>query len=423
MITHRYNLANDFRNLLANCDEMWIAAALISKDGLEFIQQHLHENALQHYLVGIDLPTPPDVLRSLMTQASQQLEGRLYQKDNKFYHPKLYIIRNHQGLTVFAGSGNCTLGGLEKNIEIALKTDDDITCKELLHWFQIQMKQGREITEEFIASYEPVYARRKARAKQDQQEMQQLLSPNTISLEKIDFTGQFFERAHYEAFTGTKPYSYEPAIDKEREAVRARLFQLHSLLYQKIKARKWDLHEHYEFEHTVSSAVHNNYTSEDLDGIWLHYGRDKPEIKAYGKDETPINFMRLQVIIHQDSVGIWNRIGRDKNGSKIDRDYLQKKLQRDEGFSQQFYNYIQGLPKGYFIIINNNKPKYTDTFTSAEDLKKYLVPDDRRYYFFIGKNYTPGDPQLAKENIVQTIMDNFAMLYPGYQMILHNMNL
>ncbi|GAA4327223.1 hypothetical protein GCM10023149_30520 [Mucilaginibacter gynuensis] len=163
-------------------------------------------------------------------------------KENKFYHPKVYILRNHRGLTVYTGSGNCTLGGIEKNVEVSLKTDDQVICDELLKWFNVQMKQGKAITEAFILAYEPVFERHKARANQDQKEMELLLSPNSADLNKIDFTGQFFEKAHYDAFSGAKPYSYEPEIDKEREAVRSNLFQLNSLLYPKIKAKKYRFH-------------------------------------------------------------------------------------------------------------------------------------------------------------------------------------
>jgi hypothetical protein len=253
--------------------------------------------------------------------------------------------------------------------------------------------------------------------------MEQLLSPDNINLDAIDFSGQFFEKVHYGAFTGGKPYSYDPETDREREAVRNKLFQLHHLLYPKIREKKWDLHDHYGYEYTVSSAVHNKYTSEDLDGIWLHYGRDKKEIKIYGDNETPINFMRMQIIIHQDSVGVWNRIGRDKNGSKIDRDHLQTLLESDPEFADKFFNHIHGLPEGYFIVINNRPPKYVSEFNDVEALLAYIVPDDRHFYFFIGKNFSPGDPQLSKEHIVSTVLDNFAALYPGYQMILHRMKL
>src|SRR5690606_29469911 len=103
------------------------------------------------------------------------------------------------------------------------------------------------------------------------------------------------------------------------------LFKLNDKLLPKIKAKGWDLHQHYEIEHIVSSAVHTSYTSDELSGIWLHYGRNKSEIKKYGELETPLDYMRLQIIIHKDNVGIWNRVGKD-NGSRIDRDYLRQKL-------------------------------------------------------------------------------------------------
>jgi HKD family nuclease len=152
MITHRYHLANDFKSVLADCDELWVAAALISADGFDFIQTHLNKDATQHYLAGIDLPTSPALLRTLMQRTGDNFKACLYQKENKFYHPKVYILRNHQGLTVYTGSGNCTLGGFEKNVEVSLKTDDPKTCDELLKWFNSQMKQGKAITEEFIKS-------------------------------------------------------------------------------------------------------------------------------------------------------------------------------------------------------------------------------------------------------------------------------
>jgi phosphatidylserine/phosphatidylglycerophosphate/cardiolipin synthase-like enzyme len=159
-------------------------------NGLAFIQNHINSDAKQHYLVGVDLPTSPAVLRTLMQFSNDHFEACLYQKENRFYHPKVYIIRNHQGLTVYAGSGNCTMGGFEKNVEVSLKSDDPVTCNELLKWFNTQMRQGKAITEEFIRSYEPVFERRKARVKQDQKEMAQLFSPEAIDLDGIDFTGQ-----------------------------------------------------------------------------------------------------------------------------------------------------------------------------------------------------------------------------------------
>jgi HKD family nuclease len=421
MITHKYNLAPEFKLALKDCDEVWIAVALMSVNGLAFIQKHINKEAKQHYLVGIDLPTPPDVLVELMNRKSDnQFDAKYFQKENRFFHPKLYLIKDHRGLTAFVGSGNCTDGGLENNIEISLKTDDKVTCDTLIGWFNTHYKQGKDLTVDFIEPYRLIYLRRKERLDQDKKDMQQIFGGNAIDLDNIDFTDQFFKKEHFAAFEGLKPFSYKPEIDMEREAVRTQLYVLHHMIEPLIKAKKWDLHRHYEFPNVVSSAVHNSHTSEDLDGIWLHYGRGEKEIKGYDKNETPINFMRMQVIIHKDSVGIWNRIGRDRYGSKIDRNHFADNLSGSQSFRNDFFDVMHRLPEGYFIEMNN-KTRYVNEFPNEELLSEYLLTDNRKDYFYLGKNFPPGDDRLSKTNIVNTIMENFALLYPTYQLILHKM--
>lgn len=131
-------IKTELQNLLPKADEIWIAAAIISKSGLALIQDKIKLGVRQHYLVGIDLPTHPKVLEELMTrQQSGEIEAKLYFKKAKFFHPKLYILRIKNKLVAIVGSGNCTKGGLENNLEISVKIDDQDICKDLLKYFHI----------------------------------------------------------------------------------------------------------------------------------------------------------------------------------------------------------------------------------------------------------------------------------------------
>lgn len=422
MTSHNYNLAKTFKLHLSDANEIWIAVALMSVDGLNFIRTHAPENAIQHYLVGVDLPTSPDVLQTLMDVQSETCKSKYFQRENRFYHPKLYVIRDHTGLTAYVGSGNCTMGGLDKNIEISLRTDDKNTCEELKSWFTTQFNLSKSITKDFIEPYRVVYQRRKERIEEDRKEMRQVFGGNSINLEDIDFSQQFFKKQHFEAFEGVKPYSHLKEHDLEREAVRTMFYHLHHEIEPLIKAKRWDLHRHYEWQNVVSSAVHNSHTSLELDGMWLHYGRDEPEIKAFGDDETPINFMRMQIIIHKDAVGVWNRVGRDKQGSKIDRIYLKMQLMSSARFRKNFFDAMNRLPEGYFIQMNNQQRWVVD-FLDEASLTAYLSQDNLRDYLYFGKDFHPADPQLSKSNIAATVIRHFELLYPTYQLILHNLHL
>lgn len=61
MIQHKMKLGTELGLSLANCDEVWIAVALISDAGFAFVREHIPAGAKQRYLIGIDLPSSPAV--------------------------------------------------------------------------------------------------------------------------------------------------------------------------------------------------------------------------------------------------------------------------------------------------------------------------------------------------------------------------
>lgn len=421
MIQHKLKLSTDFENILRDCEEVWIAAAMISDTGFEFIQQHINPSAKQNYLVGIGLPTSPKVLQSLKDlDENGYFESRIYHKPDRLFHPKVYLFKSNGKITAYVGSGNCTYGGFDKNVEVSIKTDDNNVCENLVQWFKTSFKFSILITDDFLENYRMIYKNRIVRMKDEKKELQILFPENYGSnLDQMDFINQYFKREHYAAFEGTKPWNTSAAANTEREKVRSLLFKLNDKLIPIFRSKNWDLSQHYHFDDIVSNAVHGLRTSPELRALWLHYGRDKKEIKNYGDDQTPLDYMRLQVIVHKDSVGIWNRVGKN-NGSKIDRKNLRDNLLKDPDYCKKLFEIFMTLDDDYYISLNDEVLYISDIFDEAQ-LTAFLLQDDYKHYFTIGIDFSPDDTRLSKENIISTIIQNFELLLPTYEMIKHEM--
>lgn len=422
MERHQLNLANSLPNDLNGCDELWVAVALVSDAGFQLIQKHIDPNAKQHWVVGVDLATSPNVLRTFMEEDGGRIAGKYNYKQGRTFHPKVYVIRTGEKYVAYVGSGNCTNGGFERNVEVAVRSEEPGLCASLVKTIEVWYKHGKAVDEEFLTAYEQLIAARKKREQEEREETESLLVEEgayEVDLSRIDFTGQFFKREHFEAFIGDKPKIETPEADAERTAVRNRLFRLNELLLPRIKQRGWDLHDHYVREDIVSSAVHGQYTSKQLDGIWLHYGRSKADLKKYGADSTPMDFMRLQVIVHGTNVGIWIRISKD-NGSPYDRQHIREKLTDDPQYVSDLFKLVHALPEQYYISLNNTH-KYVREFSTETELRDHLMTADNHYYFIIGRDMHPGDPKLSETSIVNTIMNEFERIYPIYDMMLHRL--
>lgn len=422
MIQQKLKLSSELKTLLKNCDEIWVAVAMVSDQGFDFIQVNINDNAKQNYLIGVGLPTSPKVLEKLQDlEKTKNFNSKIYHKPNELFHPKVYIIRHGEDLISLVGSGNCTIGGFENNIEVSVKTNDHAFCVGQLKWFNALFKHARVINGDFLNSYRLLFENRKERMKKDRKEIELVFAKENskINLDKIDFKNQFFKLEHFDAFTNPKPWDFSDKVNQERNSVRKKLYKLNDLLLPKIKDKKWDLHEHYSFDDIVSSAIHGHYTSDELAGIWLHYGRNKKAIKAYGNDQTPLDYMRLQVIIHNDNIGIWNRIGKD-NGSRIDRDNLKQKLKNSSTYRKSLFKVINKLPDEFCIRLNEEM-RFVKDFENEEQLSEFLLQDDYRYYFIIGREYEPDNPKLSENKITDTIIEDFGYLYPSYELIKHEL--
>lgn len=168
MKTITQNLQSELKSKLKTADEIWVAVALMTKKGLEFIQENLSENAKQNYVLGVDLPTDPLALDVL---CKQQLLSDVSVKmfyNREFYHPKVYIIKSKKKYTAFVGSANCTKSGLFSNIELSFTITTQSDCIELLKWYKAIDDKSASLTDTFIKDYRLTYEARLHKKEEDE---------------------------------------------------------------------------------------------------------------------------------------------------------------------------------------------------------------------------------------------------------------
>ena len=416
-------LESEFKSLIRKADEICIAVAMISDYGLDLFDDR-DEACLFEVLVGFDLPTQPSALQKLIDNG---VVSKIYDVKNQFFHPKLYLFRINEDWTAFLGSGNCTKGGLSSNIELSFKIEDPDAVQELLDWYQTYFNLGSTLTQKWLNEYKVFYAERSDKEEELKSITKKFkkatgVTKGSVKLNEYDFTGQFFNFKHYDAFTPPKPIEDKPGPIAERLKVRDKLEELHNRIYPLILKKGWDVYPHHQSQHLTSSFRHGERASNNLGAIWLHYGRSEEELEeyknVYGENMTSLYHMRLEVLILNEYLWVELRVGKN-DGSYPDRHYIREQLKTNPEFTKTYYDLIQRLNKEFTITIAD-KERSVDDFQDLKDLKKFTLLDNPKiYYFRIGRLYKPDDKAISDENIATTILSDFEKLYPLYQLFKH----
>lgn len=239
----------------------------------------------------------------------------------------------------------------------------------------------------------------------------------------------FFQKEHFKTFLTTNFKRNDKEILHERKCVQIRLLELHDLLYPEIKKKRWNIDKHNSEEHIVSGIdISNPFITNSLNSIWLHYGKTDKEIKTYQKivsDKslvTFINHIRLQIIISNEGnenfiVGVWLVIGKNE-GSIWDRDFIRKNIISNNAFADKFFELVISLGKEYSIFVNE-KTRLCNSFNSVTTFKSFILEDNSKSYFIIGKDFAPNAEEVFEENILQTVLNEFSKLYPIYELVKH----
>lgn len=168
------NIYSILSTYLKKADEVWIAVALVNKQGIMTILEATRKDCSVNIIVGIDLPTDPLVLRLLLTHSiKRNIKVHVY--TSGFYHPKVYAIRYSEKYITAIGSANLTGGGLEKNVELTAYDTSSKTFNNIINWYNKQLLPGTiPLSDEFIKEYAKLYEARIKQQKRPKKEIEQI---------------------------------------------------------------------------------------------------------------------------------------------------------------------------------------------------------------------------------------------------------
>ncbi|MBU4538134.1 MAG: phospholipase D-like domain-containing protein [Weeksellaceae bacterium] len=425
------DLKSDFEELLVTASEIWFAVALVKESTYDFIQASINLYCKQNYLVGIDLPTNPKVLRKMQSQLQNKLfEAAIYKTEYNF-HPKVYLFKDNDCLTAFVGSSNLTDGGLEHNIELNYKITSQEDCLSILDWFNTLYKESFPLTDENILAYEEEFNSLEEIEKELKKKRKsfKLRKPVSITnpLDAIDFSDRYFKKEHHLAFRKelwTK--DNKEAID-ERESAKIKCEELHKSIFPRFKDYGIQILEPNPMsDHLVSMIRQIDPTKpRPINAIWLSYGKNENEIKEYQRlvgfdqksKQTFIHHARLQIRIDYKNIGIWLLFAKENEGGIFDRDFFKVSM-RNKVYREKFYQMLNGLPNDYFISVGGTK-EFCHNFNSVEDLHDFCKKDDIQKYFIIGRDYHIPDNEMSEVNLPTETLKVFKLLFPFYEMMRH----
>lgn len=407
------NIKKALASELRNAKAIWFATAMISSYGWNFLQKNISKETTQHYLIGVDLSTSPYVFEELLKLP--EVHSRVYETQFT-YHPKVYIIEKEDNeLTAFIGSSNTTSWGLEKNVEMNFQITDQTECKKLIDWFLKLYSSGYLITAEFVRDYKIGFTKSNARVSKNINDSKGI--KKNISKDK----GQFFSSNQHVIFAEKYHRIDSAELLDIRRSVKNRFIELHESVYPEFsKHGILDLHSHHQKRERVSRHYFNRFSGNYVNAIWLHYGKSKSHLQSYAnkKDKSFINHVRIQVIIHENSIGLWVILGKDW-GSKIDRDYFRKEM-INPAIQQKFFKSLKKLDDTYWIDYEGyNKRVWVKDVHSAKQLHEITKKENFENYFIIGCEIDKLDSRLSSTNISDTVLNEIKTLYPIYEIMRH----
>lgn len=402
---------------------------MVKETTYEFIQESINEDCKQHFLIGIDLPTQPEVLRKMQSQLNEGLfEAAIYQTKFNF-HPKVFLFKIDNHYTAFIGSSNLTDGGLENNIELNYKVTSQDDCLAILNWFNDLYKDGYPLTDENISAYEAQFESNQELDKELKKKQKKIVfkKPWGSPLDAINFSDRYFKKEHHFAFRSEIWTNDSNEAIEERELVKDKCIELHESIYSKFKDYGiQSLEPNPMPDHLISMIRQIDPTNpRRINAMWLSYGKNSNEIKAYQKlvgsdqkaKQTFIHHARLQIRIDIKNIGIWLLFAKENEGGLFDRQFFRDQM-RDQDFKEEFFKLINTLPNDYFISVNENN-QFCHTFQSSEELHDFCKKDNIQKYFIIGKDYEIIDEEISEANLPNETLKVFKLLFPFYEMMRH----
>jgi HKD family nuclease len=161
----------DFLAALGTAKTVRLAVAFGHMSGWEEIAESLTESGaskIQILLGQAFFQTEPALILALKALQESSSIGPAFEvklaSAVTTFHPKVWIVENNQASFGIVGSGNLSRGGLLRNVECSLYTDDPTNIAALRGWFERQWAAAppfRRTYEEYIRNHHNVDASRK----------------------------------------------------------------------------------------------------------------------------------------------------------------------------------------------------------------------------------------------------------------------
>lgn len=409
MITH---LENELVSELSKANKVYIAVALLKEYGINAITASLPPDCEQFYVLGVDLPTSPNVLENLFQKESERHKTRIFQGSEN-YHPKVYLIENkNDGLVAFVGSANATKGGWTHNVELSFRVDNPKETQKIKSWFWDQFERSKPLTTTFISDYRNVYSRNRTHIASIRSNNDIIDEEKTNSADNQPVhLSQFFTESDFFAFDSQFHLDHSKGAVTRRAAVRNKLIHLHDLMYERFPE--------FGMMNIYPARRRNNLTSQHFhsrgnydirkSALWLNYGKNIPKFT---------NHFRLQVIFinrQEKKIGYW--LYGTPFTCHEDRLRLRNRLENDNIFLDRLYFSIINLGASYELELSSFDTLNVGDLKDREQLRTFLLEDSPESDFIIGRDYHPNDPRISVENIVENTLSEFARLYLVYSLL------
>src|SRR5690606_10474414 len=138
----------------------------------------------------------------------------------------------------------------------------------------------------------------------------------------------------------------------------------------------------------------------------------------YRKEDIPavkkcIDLPRIQIILHNNDIGIWLVIGKNQGSISL-RKNLKKKLNDDKIWRDDLYKDFVFLGSSYELCVSNSSESVSEV-SSANHLAELFQKDDPNNYLIVCRVYHVDDPELSANNIGETVLEEIKRLYPIFK--------
>ena len=295
-----------------NIQEIFIATAFMSFDGVGILQRLIENNAVKKENITICLSAefsddrPSEILEKLDKIAMVRIA-----KSGRHFHPKLYYIKGEAENLLIYGSSNLTSGGYSKNIEfdrICKPSIDELN--EVEKFIQYCLAQSDKLTATYIKFYksqeEQLSELKKIKLKIAKQLKSFEKKDDPFTEDTYNLADFYFNYSDYEVFFSRNIDKYTTELDIRRKAVKEKLLKINEVVEEQVN--ELNLYVNGDRKHVVSLDYPSLYNGNIVNWMGVRYGKDKDEYRfGYENKSKYESFTKhacLQYVIYPEGFEI-----------------------------------------------------------------------------------------------------------------------